>query len=278
MNLLIDDEFYELIHNVDLDRETLELLFSYPDILENKVYFEEFNINYFSFLANYLIFMYESPTGSSQLQDFDFQMLQYLTIQLKNLVDFTYRMHEGKRMHLCLDKRVPKKMVECILIIIDNISPMKMENYLGFCDPVTWNKIIKIFDQVYQNELDFMAELIEITSKLYNPAYFAIDSKEKEFSFEEHIESLKKVLTTSPDTFLIAAAVDGLIDIFSNEAYDAYFVRHDLFKLLSTGMATFIEEAQKKMEESPDEDTSRLSDVKTNLPQFLAYKAKHTRF
>ena len=88
--LVLDDNFFAIVEKIDFSKETLDLLFSYKDILSNKDTLDDYYKYLLSFLANYLIFMYDSPTGIDRLDSFDYPILQVLSIQIKNLADYTY--------------------------------------------------------------------------------------------------------------------------------------------------------------------------------------------
>lgn len=280
-NLIIDDDFYDMVHNVDLDRDTLELLFSYPDILTNKSVIDEFNLCFFSFLGNYLIYMYDSPTGMDRMKDFEYPMLQYLTVQTKNLVDFTYQCFEQKKAEFFLDKEIPRKMIRCILILLENIGDSKFQRYLSFCDPISWNIIIKIFDQVYKKEFSFMHEILPVSTKLYMKSMTKIDSKQKEHSLEEFLEILKTILSTSDQIVTIDAALNSIMDLFSNEYLDNYFLKFEFFQLLEGGSIYFENEVKKLAKEDKGEseiDLKALEVTVGNLKEFIKYKLKHLSY
>lgn len=259
-------------------------MFSYPDILANKDEFEDYHIYLFSFLANFLIFMYDSPTGYDRLQNFEFPLLQVLTIQIKNLVDYTYSVHTESKSYLALRLEVCNKLVACIVILMNKIEDNdKIQRYLHFCDAGTWNKIINALDHIYKSELVLMPDLIELTCKLYSPAVLDIETNEQEEIFEEYIKMLLAIMSKSTDIKAIMAAVDAITSIFSEDKFDCYFVKHDIYKILLSGKASFMDQtsaySNKLLEDNANmQEIDDISNIRNDLAGFLDYKLEHTKF
>jgi len=282
--LILDDVFFQIVNNIDFQRDTLETLFSYPDILSHKDEFEDYHIYLFSFLANFLIFMYDSPTGCDRLQSFEYPLLQVLTIQIKNLVDYIYTMHSESKPYLGLRVDVCQKLIGCIVIIMDKIEdPQKLQRYLHFCDAGTWNKIINALDYIYKTELAFMPDLIELTSKFYCVPVVQLETKEQENNFEEFLKMLIAIMSKSTDIKAIINSVDALINIFAEDDLDSYFVKYEIFKILSSGLNSFMQQTKEyadrlEAENSDLQEIDHVSEVRCNLKGFLDYKLEHTKF
>lgn len=281
--MLLDDEFFDVLQNVDLSKDTLTNIFSYPEVLQHKDVFEAYCLYFYSFLANYLIFMYDSPTGIDRLKDYQFPMMQLLTIQLKNVVEYNYNSSTKNKEYLGLTKEVPQKILNCLIILFDNVGSSNLKRFIGFCDPYSWNKLINALDTIYKQDLDFLHDLIRGTAKLYSPAVFSINSEERKKTFQDYVEILVTILKGSPDIRSIAAAVDAIMDVFAEENFDYYFIKYELFKLLKEGEKGFKEAAiqhidKLRIDDPRDPDADCIQDVVDNLPNFLVYKEKHVRF
>lgn len=228
--------------------------------------------------------MYDSPTGIDRLKNFEYPLLQVLTIQVKNLVDYTYSVHNESKPYLALRLEVCHKLVACIVILMNKIEDtQKVHRYLHFCDAGTWNKIINVLDHIYKSELTFMPDLIELAGKLYGPAFMDIDTNEQEDSFEEFIKMLLAIMSKSSDIKAILAAVDAITNIFSDEKFDCYFVKHDIFKILSSGKDTFMDQTlayanQLEEEKASIQEIDYVSGVRVDFDGFLQYKLEHTQF
>lgn len=286
-DLILDDDFFQIVNNIDFQKDTMEMLFSYPDILAYKDDFDDYHIYLFSFLANYLIFMYDYQAGTNRISDFEYPLLQVLTIQIKNLVDYTYVVAQEAKPYLRPKPEVAKKLVACISILIDkmedNCKDDKILRYLHFCDPGSWNKIINALDVVYQNDLDFLDDLINLVGKLYLPRYLAVDTEESESTFDEFLTILVTVLNRSSDIKALIATVDVIINIFSEDHLDNFMIKHNLFRLLKGGQAAFNEQTsqyirQLKENGASEEVVNFVGEVQINLDAFLLYKLENIQF
>lgn len=255
---------------------------SITELQEHIAEFSEYHEYLLRFLANYLIYFWDGEASSGGgLPDFDFQLLQLLTDQLKNLVDYTYNCLTQNKMNMALDQTVAAKIVHCIYIILDHVQTAKVKKYLAYCDPYTWNRLISFLDLIYKTELTFMPDLLEVTGKLYLPAVYEVNSKAKEDTLLDFIKMLQEVLKSSSDVCVLAKAIDIIMELFGNPAYDNYFIQTGMMKLLSEGQESFNKAANWYLEKEGNLDTHELSavkDVMTNLPTFLNAKLKNIKF
>ena len=192
-----------------------------------------------------------------------------------------------------MDQEIAKKTVQCIDILFENMPQAKKNKYFKICTPITWVKIIQVFDSVYKMSNSIMIDLIRVVAKMFQSYCLVVQlgtgregrkaDQEDENSLCDFIEALIAILKRSDDSMLLAAAVDSLMDVFSEENLDRYFIKYELYRLLRSGEAAFCAQLTShldylKSNGGSDQDMDHLGEVLDNFPKFLDYKREHLDF
>lgn len=232
---------------------------------------------FLSFIINYFIYLYQNDILKIHASDFDFQILQVLVIELRNYLGYLYINVYGKENRIRLFSiNLLKKILEVTDLILENQSDDTIFEMLQLCGIIDWIRMFQILDEVYGPQFTIKREFLRILSKISKPEIYNISGCEIE---DECIDQLcillVKVVRKSESLMEVAEGVNCIMDIFKDNTYSAFEVKHKLYRILYEGKDLFSQHVKSHLPNLSKEDREFASVVLSELGPYLEYKSQN---